>query len=122
AGQEVIVKIKDGREAARYFSELLGGSVGDELVPLAVPIVKLDTMSETFVEAFVEFGPGIYGQFFVPPDVKIKVPGENVEIYDPFENEVSVFAEQRFGRHIMGGLILLIVSTIILIVTFLKIS
>ncbi|MFH1538193.1 MAG: hypothetical protein ABIH66_04490, partial [bacterium] len=47
AGQEVIVKIKDGREAARYFSELLGGSVGDELVPLAVPIVKLDTMSET---------------------------------------------------------------------------
>lgn len=119
-GEEVIVKIKDGREAARYFSELLGGSVGDELVPLAVPTVKIDTMSETFVEAYVEFGPGIYGQFFVPPDVKVKTPDENVEIYDPFANEVSVFSERRFGYHIMGGLILLIVSTIILIFTFLK--
>lgn len=121
-GDEVIVKIKDGRDSARYFSELLGGCVNDEIVPLAVPLVKTDNMSETFVEAYVEFGPGIYGQFFVPPDVKVKIPTPDVELYDPFANEVSLFSEERFGRHIMAGLIFLIVSTIVLIFTFLKYS
>ncbi|MEW5947627.1 MAG: hypothetical protein AB1742_15670 [bacterium] len=115
---EIVVKIKDTRESARYFSELLGGVVGDELVPLMVPLVRISAMSETFVEGFVEFGPGIYGEFFIPPDVKIKTAEEDIEVFDPFENELSLLAEERFGRHIMAGLILLIVSTIALIFIF----
>ncbi|MEW6202374.1 MAG: hypothetical protein AB1546_10380, partial [bacterium] len=121
-GDEVVVKIKDGRESARYFSELLGGCVGDELVPLLAPVVKIDKGSDTFVEAFVEFGPGIFGEFFIPPEVKIKTKEEVQDIFDPFMDEASVFAEERFGRQIMSGLILLIVSTIVLIFIFWKFS
>ncbi len=121
-GDQVIVKIKDGREAARYFAELLGGCVNDELVPICAPIIKINQMSDTFVEVFVEFGPGIFGQFFIPPDVKIKTRDEDVEIYDPFQNEESVFSDQKFGRQIFTGLGLLLVSTLALIIVFLCIG
>jgi len=118
-GDEVIVKIKDGREAARYFAELLGGIVNDELVPLCVPIIKISSVSETFVEAYVEFGPGIYGQFFIPPDVRVKMGDEdNIEIYDPFQNEESLFADSRMGRKIILELGVLIVAAIVLIAIF----
>jgi len=118
-GDQVIVKIKDGREAARYFAELLGGCVNDELVPICVPVVKTNQMSDTFVEVFVEFGPGIFGQFFIPPDVKIKTRDEEVEIYNPFQNEESIFSDQKFGRQILTGLGLLLASTLALIIVFL---
>lgn len=117
-GDEVVVKIKDGRESARYFAELLGGAVGDELVPLLAPIVKLDRISDSFMEIFIEFGPGVYGEFFIPPDVKIKTKTEDLEIYDPFRDEESVFSDERFGRQIMTGLIVLIAATAALIVLF----
>ena len=116
---EIIVKIKDARDSARYYAELIGGYVGDELIPLVVPIVKLNKMSDTFIEGFVEFGPGIYGQFFVPPDVKVKTPAEGVEIYNPFQDEESLFAEERFGRKIFYSLLALIIAVSLLIVVFL---
>ncbi|HOX27688.1 MAG TPA: hypothetical protein PLQ76_00895, partial [bacterium] len=103
-GDEIIVKIKDGREAARYFSELLGGAVEDELVPLCVPVIRKNTMSETFAEVYVEFGPGIYGQFYLPPEVKVKTRAEGVEIYNPFQDEESLFAEEKFGRQLLAGI------------------
>ena len=121
-GDQVIVKIKDGRESAVYFSELLGGTINGELIPLCVPVVKTNIMSDTFVETFVEFGPGIYGQFFVPPEVKVKTKDGDVEIYDPFQNEESVFSERKFGRQIMYGLCFLFVSIVALIATFLVVS
>jgi hypothetical protein len=121
-GDEVIVKIKDGRESGRYFSELIGGSVGDELIPLLAPIVKLNKLSETFVEVFVEFGPGIYGQFFVPPDVKVKTKTENVQVYDPFRDDESFFADERYGRQILIRLTALIASVLLLIGVFIAAS
>lgn len=114
-GDEVIVKIKDGRESARYFAELLGGSINEELIPLIVPIVKLNRMSDTIVEAYVEFGPGIYGEFFIPPDVKIKTKAEGIEIYNPFQDEESIFADDRWGRQILIGLIGLIAAVFVFI-------
>lgn len=121
-GDEVIVKIKDARESARYFAELIGGSVGDELVPLVVPIIKISKVSDTFVESYVEFGPGIFGQFFTPPDVKIKMKTEGIEIYNPFQEEESLFADERFGKQIIRGLITLIVSVVLLIIAFVVIG
>lgn len=118
-GDEIIVKIKDGRDTARYFTELLGGSVGDELVPLLVPLVKLNKMSDTFVEGFVEFGPGIFGQFFTPPYVKVKTKTESVKIYNPFKDEPSMLSDERMGRQILFGLISLISAVFLLIVVFL---
>ena len=79
-------------------------------------------MSDTFVEVFVEFGPGIFGQFFVPPDVKIKTRDEEVELFDPFQDEESLFADERFGKQILTGLGLLIASTVALIVVFLNLG
>ncbi|MFA6448761.1 MAG: hypothetical protein WCX65_04765 [bacterium] len=117
-GDQIIVKIKDGREAARYFAELLGGSVNDELVPLCVPVIKTNSMSETFTEVYVEFGPGIFGQFFIPPDVKIKTRNEDVELFNPFQDEESVFADKRFGLQILAGLSALILTTLVLIIVF----
>jgi hypothetical protein len=121
-GDEVIVKIKDARESARYFAELIGGSVGDELVPLVVPIIKTSKVSDTFVESYVEFGPGIFGQFFTPPDVKIKMKTDGIEIYNPFQEEESLFADERFGKQIIRGLITLIVSVVLLIIAFVVIG
>jgi len=121
-GDEVIVKIKDGRESARYFAELLGGLVNDELVPLCAPVIKANKMSDTFVEAYVEFGPGIFGQFFIPPDVKVKTFDSGVELYDPFQNEESLFSDKRMGRKIVAELGLLIVSTLVLIAVFLSLG
>ncbi len=121
-GDEVIVKIKDGRQAARYFSELLGGVVDDEVIPLCVPVIKTDAMSDTFVETFVEFGPGIFGQFFVPPDVKVKTRDDEVQLYNPFQDEESLFAENRYGVKILVGLGLLFISTVALIIVFLNMS
>jgi hypothetical protein len=121
-GEEVIVKIKDARESARYFAELIGGSVGDELVPLVAPVIKTAKVSDTFVETFVEFGPGIYGQYFTPPEVKIKMKTEGIEIYNPFQEEESLFADERFGKQIIRGLITLIASVAVLIVAFVVIG
>ncbi len=121
-GDQIIVKIKDGREAARYFAELLGGCINEELIPVCVPVVRVNQMSETFTEVFVEFGPGIYGQFFVPPEVKVKTKDEDVELYNPFQNEESLFADQRYGKQILTGLGLLILSTLVLIVVFLTVG
>jgi hypothetical protein len=121
-GEQVIVKIKDGRAAARYFAELLGGSINEEVIPLCVPVVKINQMSETFTEVYVEFGPGVYGQFFIPPEVKVKTKNEDIELYNPFQNEESLFADQRFGRQILTGLGLLILSTLVLIAVFLTVG
>lgn len=114
-GDEIIVKIKDGRESARYFAELLGGCISEQLIPLIVPVVKINKVSETFVEGFVEFGPGIFGQFFIPPDVKIKTKAEGIEIYNPFQDEQSLFAEERWGRQILWGLGVLAGAVVVLI-------
>jgi hypothetical protein len=118
-GDEIIVKIKDGRDSARYFTELLGGSVGDELVPLLSPLVKINKMSDTFVEGFVEFGPGIFGQFFIPPDCKVKIKTDSVKIYNPFKDEPSMLSDERMGRQILIGLISLVSAVFLLIVVFL---
>lgn len=117
-GDEIIVKIKDGRDSARYFTELLGGSVGDELVPLLAPLVKINKMSDTFVEGFVEFGPGIFGQFFTPPDCKVKMKTESVKIYNPFKDEPSMLSDERMGRQIFRGLIALVSAVTVLIIVF----
>ena len=121
-GDEVIVKIKDARESARYFAELIGGAVGDELIPLVVPVIKTVKVADTFMESYVEFGPGIYGQFFTPPDVKIKMKTEGIEIYNPFQDEESLFADERFGKQIIRGLIILIALVGVLIATLLFIG
>jgi hypothetical protein len=118
-GDQIVVKIKDGRESARYFAELLGGAIGGELIPLCVPVIKKNAMSDTFVEIFVEFGPGIYGQLFVPPGVKVKTRDEDVELYNPFQDEESLYADKRFGRKIivgLGALIAFIIALIVVIV------
>jgi len=121
-GEEIIVKIKDGRHSARYFAELLGGSINEELIPLIVPVVKVARPSETFIEAYVEFGPGIFGEFFIPPDVKIKTKAEGIEIYNPFQNDESLFADDRYGKQILRGLIFLIAAVFVLIVVLSLIS
>lgn len=121
-GDGVILKIKDGRESARYFAELLGGCVNDELLPMCVPIIKTNKMADTFVEAYVEFGPGIYGQFFIPPDVKIKMVDEDVELYDPFQNQETLFSDSRLGKKILVQMGLLVASAAILILIFWQIG
>lgn len=117
-GDMVLVKIKDGRDSARYIAELLGGCMNDELLPMCVPIVKTNKMADTFVEAYVEFGPGIYGQFFIPPDVKIKTVDEDVELYDPFQNQETLFSDNRMGRRILFRMGLVLASAVALIVLF----
>lgn len=117
-GDVVILKIKDGRESARYFAELLGGCVNDELLPMCVPIVKTNKMADTFVEAYVEFGPGIYGQFFIPPDVKIKMTDDEVEIYDPFQSQETLFSDNRLGKKILFRMGLIVASAAALILIF----
>lgn len=120
-GDQIIVKIKDGRESAHYFCELLGGVVNDELIPLCAPVVRKNTMSETFTEVFVEFGPGVFGQFFVPPDVKLKTRDEDLELYNPFQDEESLYADKRFGWKIvtlLGVLIAFVTALIIFVVAW----
>ncbi len=121
-GEELIVKIKDGRPAARYYAELLGGYANDEIIPLCVPIVRINETTETFIDAYVEFGPGIYGEFFIPPDVKVRRKDENVELYDPFQDEESLFSDNRMGRRILMQLGVLIVSVVILIIAFFSLA
>ncbi len=118
-GEEIIVKIKDGRIAARYYGELLGGIVKDEVIPLCVPVIRVDRPSDTFCEAYVEFGPGIYGQFFLPPDVKVKTRDEGVELYNPFQDEKSIFESERAGKKIFIELAFLIVVILGLIAAIL---
>ncbi len=54
-------------------------------------------------------------------------PGEltriwELELYDPFQNEESLFSDKRMGRKILAELGILIASTIILIVVFLHLG
>lgn len=118
-GEELIVKIKDGRPAARYYAELLGGYANDEIIPLCAPIVRVNETTETFIDAYVEFGPGVYGEFFIPPDVKVRRKDENVELYDPFQDDESLFSDNRMGRKILVQLGVLIVFVVTLIFVFL---
>lgn len=121
-GDQVVVKIKDGRDSARYFAELLGGCVGDELLPVCAPIVKTGQITDVFVETYVEFGPGIFGQYFIPPNVRLRTADEDMNLYDPFQNDETLFSDNRMGRKILMQMGLLVVSAAALIVLFWQIG
>ncbi len=74
-GDEVIVRIIDDRDIGDYLAGLLGGKEGEERVPLSAVVKEVGKSDETdSIMLLVEFGPGIGGRCYVPPEIKVETP------------------------------------------------
>lgn len=74
-GDQIMVKIIDEREIGNYLGDLLGGRVNNSIVPIPATIMEMQWQEETEnVMIMVQFGPGIAGRMFVPPEIKIETP------------------------------------------------
>ncbi len=74
-GDEIMVRIIDERDVGDYLATLLGGKVGGDRVPIPATVKEMEKSAETEnVMLLVEFGPGIAGRCFVPPEIKVQTP------------------------------------------------
>ncbi|MDD5067587.1 MAG: DUF4899 domain-containing protein, partial [bacterium] len=74
-GDQIMVKIIDEREIGTYLGDLLGARVNNSLVAIPATIMELQWQQDTEnVMIMVQFGPGVAGRMFVPPEIKIETP------------------------------------------------
>jgi hypothetical protein len=70
-GDRIIIKIVEESELGRFLAELMGGRVGEQIVPLMVPIKEIFPLDDGKLQVIVKFGPGVFGKGIVPQDLKV---------------------------------------------------
>ncbi len=74
-GDQIMVKIIDEREIGDYLGNLLGGKKDNEIIPIPATISEINKQEDTGnLMILVNFGPGIAGKMFIPPEIKIAAP------------------------------------------------
>ncbi|MBN1897944.1 MAG: DUF4899 domain-containing protein [Spirochaetes bacterium] len=74
-GDEIMVRIIDERDIGDYLAKLLNGKEGENRIPISATVKEIERSADTEnVMILVQFGPGIAGRCFVPPEIKIQTP------------------------------------------------
>ncbi len=74
-GDQIMVKITDEREIGNYLASLLGAKENENLIPIPTTIMEINRQEETGnIMIMVQFGPGIAGRMYVPPEIKLETP------------------------------------------------
>ncbi|MBU1078150.1 MAG: DUF4899 domain-containing protein [Spirochaetes bacterium] len=112
-GDQIMVKIIDEREIGDYLGNLLGGRKNKEVIPIPATINEISKQEDTGnLMVLVQFGPGIAGKMFIPPEIKIAAP----ILEEENEGKLGVLSFFRMNPvWVVLALVLLFIGFIILI-------
>ncbi len=117
-GDEILIKIEDTKELGIYLAELVGGRRDDEVLPLLVPIVSKEQIKENELSVKIEIGPGIYGKFTIPSEVKIANKKDVTEFVNPLLDEINFFNQEKIYKNILISLSILAILLLIILFFF----
>ncbi len=76
-GDLILLKITDQRPQAAYIANLLKANEGGRMLPVRVPVRKIDRSESNRLVITTEFGPGVFGRTVVQEGLKIKVVADD---------------------------------------------
>lgn len=104
-GDFILVKIMDNRPQANYIANLLHATDGKRMIPVRVPIRKIERTESQRLVVITEFGPGVFGRTVVQESLKIKVTPEDATTAIPRGARIPM-------KHIflIGGIALVVLT------------
>ena len=85
-GDQILVKIRDSRDIAKYLATLLGGKKGSQDLPLTTSIEEIRMEDRERYALITRFSPGVLGETVLPGDLKIKLVKRRRKIFSLIAN------------------------------------
>jgi hypothetical protein len=85
-GDQILVKIRDSRDIARYLATLLGGKKGSQDLPLSTSIEEIRVEEGQRYVLITRFSPGVLGKTILSGDLKVRLTKRRRKIFNLIAN------------------------------------